>query len=307
MTHSFPEYDLYIAPDGTELLFDRMSDRFIQTFEGYGMSPIQYVEQQGALQHGSTIYDYKLQKRIIQWTIRQNGCSRWDYWEKRGNFIDTLRPNKHTLNNFGPGKLRKLLPTGAIRDIDVHLEFGPIFASPTGNWDEWGFTEAIRFVAPDPTFYDPVVVSGTATMGVVNTELEFPITFPIEFGTSLINATLNLTHPGNWLAYPTIVITGPLSGVQITNQATGEIIIFSHELGAAGTVTLTLPYGNKTVVSAGNQNLIGSVLPQSDLATFHIAPAPEAANGVNPIAIIGAGAGVGTAITVSFNPRYIGI
>jgi hypothetical protein len=151
MNNIFPEYDLFIAPDGEELRFDRLSDRFIQSFEGYGMSPIKYVEQQGALQHGTTIYDFKLQRRVIQWTIRQNGCSRWDYWEKRALFLDTLRPNRHTLNNFGPGKLRKYLPDGNIRDVDVHVEFGPIFSSPTARWDEWGFTEAIRFIAADPT------------------------------------------------------------------------------------------------------------------------------------------------------------
>jgi len=307
MTNMFPEYDIYIAPDGTELPFDRLSDKFIQSFEGYGMSPIKYVEQQGALQDGVTIYDYKLQKRIVQWTVRQNGCSRWDYWEKRALFLDVLRPNRHTFNNFGPGKLRKMLPTGVMRDLDVHVEFGPIFSSPSGFWDEWGFTEAIRFVAPDPTFYDPTSASLAVDADIANTELEFPITFPIEFGLSVFSATNNITYLGTWLTYPTIVITGPSSAILITNTATGERIIFNGSVNPGETVTISLQYGNKSVTNNLGENLIGSITPDSDLATFHLAPAPEAAGGVNPINVIATGIGGATRVVLSYFTRYIGI
>ncbi len=303
----FPEYDSYIAPDGEELRFDRMSDRFVQSFEGYGMSPIKYVEQQGALQHGTTIYDYKLQRRIIQWTIRQSGCSRWEYWEKRNLFIDMLRPNRHALNNFGPGKLRKYLPDGSIRDIDVHIEFGPMFASPTGYWDEWGFTEALRFIAPDPTFYDPTLQSTTLDISVAPADLVFPITFPIELGEALVDATSNIVCTGSWLAYPTLIITGPISGFKITNDATEEFIQISHELDSGDTITISLPYGNKEVIHSDGTNLQGSVLPNSNLATFHIAPSPQAVNGLNPISIIGAGAGDLTSLEIQYNERDIGI
>lgn len=304
---AYPEYDVYITPDGDELKFNRLSDRFIQTFAGYGMSPIKYVEQQGALQHGTTIYDYKLQRRVVQWLIRQNGCDRWDYWDKRAEFVDYLRPNHHTLNNFGPGKLRKYLPDGSIRDLDVHLEFGPIFASPTRYWDEWGFTESIRFVAPDPTFYDPTVKSITSSLAIAPTELEFPVTFPIDFSSSLIDDTNNISYLGNWLTYPTIVITGPISGFRVSNEATGEFILLSHEIDPGETVTISLEFGNKSVIDSLGENLIGSILPESDLATFHVAPAPEAASGTNPIKIIGAGAGAATNIEVQYNDRFIGI
>jgi len=307
MKSIFPEYDSYIAPDGEVLRFDRMSDRFVQSFEGYGMSPTKYVEQQGALQHGTTIYDYKLQRRIIQWTIRQSGCSRWDYWEKRNLFIDVLRPNRHTLNNFGPGKLRKHLPDGTVRDIDVHIEFGPSFASPTTYWDEWGFTDTLRFIAADPTFYDPEQESTTLDLSVAPADLIFPITFPIELGEALVDDTSNITYLGSWLTYPTLIITGPISGFKITNDATQEFIQISHELDSGDTITISLPYGNKEVIHSNGTDLQGSVLPDSNLATFHIAPSPEAANGLNPISIIGAGAGDLTSLEILYNTRDIGI
>ena len=303
----YPEYDSYIAPDGEVLTFDRMSDRFVQSFEGYGMSPIKYVEQQGALQHGTTIYDYKLQRRIIQWTIRQSGCSRWDYWEKRELFLDLLRPNRHTLNNFGPGKLRKLLPDGNMRDINVHIEFGPMFSSPTGYWDEWGFTESLRFIAPDPTFYDPTLKSVTLDLSVAPADLVFPITFPITLGEALVDTTSNIVYGGSWLAYPTLIITGPISGFRITNEATEEFIQISHELDSGDTITISLPYGNKEVIHSNGTDLQGSVSPGSDLATFHLAPSPEAVGGTNPITILGAGAGDITSLEIQHKERYIGI
>lgn len=304
---TFPEYDAYITSTGDEFIFNRLSDRFVQTLDGYGMAPIRYVEQQGALQHGTTIYDYKLQRRVIQWTIRQNTQSRWDYWSARDNFLNLLRPNYHTLNNFGPGKLRKYLPDGTMRDIDVHLDFGPVFASPQGRWDEWGFTEILRFIAPDPTFYNPEMQSITASLAVTPTEIEFPITFPIDFSSSLIDDTNNITYTGTWLSYPTIVIDGPISGFKITNQATGEFILLSHNISVGDTVTISLPYGNKSVENSAGDNLLGSILPESNLATFHIAPAPEASGGINPIQIEGAGAGSATNIEVQYYFRYIGM
>jgi len=307
MNSVFPEYDIYIAPDGTEVRFDRTSDRFIQTFDGYGMSPIKYLEQQGAFQHGVSIYDYRLQKRVIQWTIRQNGCSRWDYWEKRGDILNLLRPNRHTVNNFGPGKLRKFLPDGTMRDIDVHLELGPIFSSPQGFWDEWGFTEVIRFIATDPTFYDPTSGSLVWNLGPAQTQLVFPITFPIQFGYTIISGSNTITYTGTWMTFPTITIRGPIAGLILTNTTTGEKIQLNYKVKAGETVTISLVFGNKTVTNQDGTNLIGTVSTDSDLSTFHIAPDPEAPGGVNTITASGAASSPVTRITLSYYTRYIGI
>jgi len=307
MIHMFPEYDMYIAPDGTELRFDRLSDLFIQSFDGYGMSPIKYLEQQGAFQHGVSIYDYRLQKRIIQWTIRQDSCNRWTYWENRANILDLLRPNRHTINNFGPGKLRKFLPDGTMRDLDVHLELGPIFSSPTGHWDEWGYTEVIRFVAPDPTFYNPLENSYLWNLGPAQTHLVFPITFPIQFGYTVVSATTPITYVGTWMSFPTIIIRGPIAGFTITNSETGEMIRLNYKIAPGVIVTISLEFGNKTVTTAAGVNLIGVVSTDSDLSTFHFAPAPEVAGGINTMIVSGAGCNPNTRITLSHYTRYIGI
>jgi len=69
-----------------------------------------------------------------------------------------------------------------------------------------------------------------------------------------------------------------------------------------------LEFGNKLVTSSIHGNLYGQITGDSDLATFRIAPEPEATGGVNTINVTGGGALIGTtAVTVSYNTRYIGI
>ena len=74
------------------------------------------------------------------------------------------------------------------------------------------------------------------------------------------------------------------------------------------TVTINLEYGNKTVVNNAGTNLIGTVTTDSDLATFHIAPDPEAVNGINQLLVTGDDAVIGqTEIRIEWHTNYIGI
>lgn len=200
-----------------------------------------------------------------------------------------------------------MLPDGTSRDIDVFISSGPIFASPTGHWDEWGFTEALRFIAPDPTFYNPTLQTVTWSLDPGQTELEFPITFPIEFTFTGIDQTNSVSYTGTWPSFPGIVITGPLYGFKIENTDTQEIIELNHVIDAGEVVTITLDYGNKTVVSSTLGNIIGTVTLDSDLATFHIAPDPQAASGTNHFHLTGTGADANTQVVLSYYTRYIGI
>lgn len=301
------EFDYYIAPDGTEYLLSDLDIRAIMSSSGHGMAEIAYQSQQGPFQHGITLLDYRLQPRIIQILHRRKAGSRQFMWDARANVIDILRPNRQTVAGaLALGTYRKILPDGTRRDLDVLLQAGPAFTFPGTVWDEWSVNETLRFIAPDPTYYDPG--GSESIFGFVElTELVFPITFPIVFGGSRIDATNNVTYLGTWLAYPTIVITGPFNAVTITNETTGESITLNYNIPIGETVTFDLRYGYKTVTNNFGTNLIGSLSPDSDLATFHLEPAPSAVGGVNVIRVEGSGAGLGSGVTVSWNSRYIGI
>ena len=302
------EFDMYISPDGEIYDFNTTTDRFLVSIGNLGMPQIEYLTQRGPFQHGVTPLDYYLQPRVIQLMHRRNACGRQRYWDVRADILSQIRPNRQLANSFETGVLRKVLPDGNKRDISVLVQEGPRFDPQIGGeWDEWSIQDVIRFIAFDPTFFDPTDETYTFVLSSL-TELVFPIVFPIEFGSSNIDDTETFTYTGTWLSYPTITIVGPLNIPQIWNSVTGEKIVLYYNIPAARTVTINLEYGNKTVEDDLGTNLIGTVTTDSDLATFHVAVDPEAPNGVNTFRAQGADAVPGeTSITITFKDRYIGI
>lgn len=306
------EFTEYWSPDGQVLRFNTMTRALISE-AGMGMPPIDYIDQKGPLQHGNTIFDYRLQPRVIQIVFRENGCSRQEYWDIRANILNLLRPNRQSSCEFGLGTLRKIYPDQTRRDIRVTLEQGPEFvARQLGKWDEFSVMETLRFIAPDPTFYDPFPVTVNADFSSGGVDLRFPITFlsgAVVFGGVSGLFGLNTTYVGTWLSYPTFVLTGPLNNVIIQNTTTGETIdISSYEIQGGETVTITLEYGNKAINSSLNGSLLRYLSSTSDFATFHIEPAPKAVGGINSISITCTGIDPTiSGVQMSYLTRYIGI
>jgi hypothetical protein len=254
---------------------------------------------------------------MIQYIHRRRGCSRDDYWSNRGDLLNIIRPNRQAANTFRQGRLRKIQPDGTYRDIKALTEFGPGFAARNpSKWDEWAFTEALRFRCDNPIFFNPAQQS--VTWSIVTDEglifYESPdwtshLTFPIVFGGDAISAYQTISgYPGTWHSYPTIRFVGPIDAPQIENQTLGELIALSYNVAAGETVTVNLQFGNKTVTSSSGTNLIGTVTSDSTLGTFRIAPAPEAPNGDNVLYASGSGGVLlTTAITLTYYVNYIGI
>jgi len=305
------EFTYYIAADGNEYEFHIPSGygRWVLTESGWGTPPINYITQRGPFQHGETVRDYFLRPRVIQMLIRQQFCNRDDWWGGRALLLDAIRPNRQTVPTaIEPGQLRRVQSDGSIRDLNVYLTEGPRFEprNRTG-WDEWAFQEVLRFIAYDPIVFDPTEIEEVLGLDLT-LELVFPIDFPIIFGASAIDDTVDLTYSGTWETFPTIVITGPMSNFRIVNNTTGEEIELTYNIGVGDTITIDLSYGVKTVVDAGGTSRIGALTPESDLATFHIAPDPEAPGGVNNLTVTGLGATPGvTQVAVSYFNRYFGI
>jgi hypothetical protein len=206
------------------------------------------------------------------------------------------------------GTLRRTLSDGTKRDIDVLPVMGPAF-QPTvqDKWDEWAFTETIRFIAPDPTFYDPDQGGGALNDYADYEHLRFSyLEFPFVFGT-LEQKSVAVVYEGSWFSYPGFEVVGPCSGFIIENDTTDEAIRFVSSVSEGETVTIDLSFGNKTVTSSIYGNVIGSISDDSDLATFHLAPDPEASGGVNAILFAPSGSGENTECTIYYYTRYIGI
>jgi len=316
------EFDYYIPPsvpidattgdilDFSEVyMFDNNTDKFLCSFTGYGMPKIEYITQRGPYQHGRTALDYRLQPRTVVLQHRRNTCDRYSYWDARGDILNLLRPNYQLTDEFQPGRLRKILPDGSTRDLYVFFDDGLPFSSRPSVWDEFSIEEQVRFIAYDPIFFNPVADDVVWTLAVLNFWV-LPWVFPEEFlfGSGIVSETVDVTYAGTWLTYPTIQIVGPVNSPTIENVTTNEKITLNYDIPVGRTVTFDLSYGAKTVTDDLGTNLIGVVTTDSDLATFHIAPHPEATNGLNQLRVTASNLTLGSsAITVFWNTRYIGI
>lgn len=297
------ERDSYITPDGIEYSLTNPKTRVVFSWEGEGMPPIDYIAQRGPFQHGETVLNFFLRPRVLQAIVRHHHCTRAEYWTARNTLLNILRPSRQVQGFVNPGRIRKRLSNGEIRDLDVFIAEGPGFAARSiTQWDELAFTEVLRFIAHNPVWYHPIQQSLDFSP---DAELTFPITFPIVFGS--LNTLSNLVYTGTWEEYPEIIINGPITSPTITNTTLGLSIALSATLLVGESITIDLSYGNKTVTKSDGTNLIGTVSASSDLATFKLAPAPTAPSGVNQIEVTGSGVSGDTSIEINWYRRFIGI
>lgn len=305
------EFDRLITPDDQTYKFNNQVDQFIISgISGLGMPSITYRAQKGPFQHGVTPLGFVLDPRVINFIHRRNGGCRQDYWDNRADLLDFLRPNRQPLGVFQTFILRKILPDGTKRDLNVLIQQGPTFMGKiSGRWDEFSFSEAIQFIAHDPVFFDPNLLTVSLSLGAdVDDDIVFSFDFDFIFRGSGTGQTDTLTYNGTWLSYPTIILHGPLTNPIVANLTTGEKIELETTIVTGRTVTINLEFGNKTVFDDLGNNLIGSLSTDSDLATFHLAPTPEAPLGVNTLSAVASGMTDGESqILLQYFERYIGI
>lgn len=117
-----------------------------------------------------------------------------------------------------------------------------------------------------------------------------------------------ITYSGSFVEYPVITITGPITDAVLTNVSTGETLDFTGITIAGGTsYTIDCRFGYKTVKNSAGTNKIADLTSDSDLATFHLAPAPEVSGGANAITLTGTSTDSNTQVTVAYYNRYVGM
>jgi hypothetical protein len=304
MSIKVSERVVYQSGDGRTYPLHVPPQRVVLQEEGFGMPPIEYVTDRAPFQHGDNVRAFYLAPRAIQLVILHNFCSRAEYWEGREHLLSILRP---LLNPPppSPGKLIYFLTGGKRRALDVYIDSGPGFTPPEGGWREWSFTEALRFTAHDPTWYDPRERSQVLLPTAPTTDLIFPCTFPIVFSeTSGMRS--NVFYPGTWIEYPTVTIQGPITGFELLNVSNNTQIGLSEPVMEGYSVTFRLR-GVQTVMGSDGQNWLNRLSPDTDLTTFALWPHPSIPNGINEFRIGGTGTNAQTRVVIEFFDRYIGI
>jgi hypothetical protein len=260
--------------------------------QGFGLAPMHRITQRGPMQHGDSDVDFRLDPRIMQIPVFVTTTTPDDYYAARGRLLSVFSPSNSV------GTITVTTSTWA-RSIDVRVLGGMSF--DTDAKVGYSLRAVIQLRADDPTWYDavPHAVSGAA--GIAGTATAYPVIYPRTYGTANINVATTFVYDGTWLAYPVITATGPITGLVITNNSTGQIITTTGSIAAGRTYTYDLRYGRKTVYDDLGNNQIATVAASSTLATWAIV------TGTNSISIASSASSSPAAVNIIYYTRFVGI
>lgn len=279
----------------------------LTTITGIAMPPISHRTVRSPFQHGESHLGFSLRPRPVQVALHLRECNRLELWNLRRDFMTLINPL------VGNVRIRAEYRDGSIYELhDVAYDAG--FEMGTdGMTGPYTQNIGARFIAYDPVWWEYPERSESPALTVVN-DLVFgdaspPSTaiFPITFGAVHIDEDVAATVSGNWMAFPTIELTGPMENPIIENLTTDERLELTYGIVDGEVVTITTRFGNKTVENDSGENLIGYLTTDSDLATFHLDPDPIATGGVNTVSFVAGNCTINSAITMRWYDRHLGL
>ncbi len=276
---------------------------FVLSQGNYGAPPTQFQTRRGYRQIGETELDYTLDPRNITLTLKRNpACTRQEYWDNRAELHEFLRPNRN-----GPLTLTIRQPDGNRRSLVVRADPGLEFPPEPPDENHWDVQEVLDFIAFDPIWFDPAETV-FAPAASTDTDLVFPITFPIVFGVSgVLFSTGLFTYSGTWKTYPTMTLTGPYTRVTITNIQSVIALTMNVAIGVGEQRIITLTPGNQSIVDANGVNRFSELGPGSNLIDFNIRPDPEVVDGKQEIRAEFTDGTGSSAFRLEFNTRHFAI
>lgn len=288
--------------------------------DGFGMPPMHRFTQRGPMQHGETNRDFRLDPRtitLIGGVVR--ACER-DIYAARQRLLGIFRPSNV------PILLRWDLSDGTVRQIDAYYSGGmslPMGHPASGSGSGSGYSgqtflhsqgvfqrTAVELFCPDPAFYDPTQKTATiANPDLGSGGFTVPMPVPFEVGSSqILSAGQTIAYVGTWDAYPVIRLYGPMSNIVLTQSATGEVLSFpTGTVEPGGWWDIDLGYAAKTVVDQDGVSQIDNIADDSDLATWHLTPAPDGTVPYNNIILFTAdGTNADSHVRLSWYDRFVG-
>lgn len=268
--------------------------------DGLGLPPVRRLEESGPLQDGATDVGYRLEPRAVKLLFLLSAADLPEYYQKRQRLLRQFRPRNE------PTKLRFTLPDGSVRQLDVVYDGDLTLPSN----DKTGLLHkvAVSLRAANPTFYDPVGTAVNFQVAVNSASFTVPVSVPVGVGTSLLDQTTQIAYEGDWKASPLITLIGPVTSPKIENLTTGEKLSFPGlAINAGERLIIDTSYAGAHVVDGNGTTKLSTLSDDSDLTTFHLAPDPDAFDGVNDVRVTGTAATTQTAVYLSYNARYLGI
>lgn len=292
---------------GNEIL--NLSDRNpfdVVSVQNIGVPLVRRLTERGPFQDGDTDIGFRLDARLVNLVLVSVSPTRASADAVRTVLWQWFKPART------PAILRCTKDDGITRQIDVH-PVGVIDA-PIMEEERIGAFQryAVQMRASLPVWYDPVPGVYNAIGGASTGSYGFQIPMLINWvmvSSSEIDADLAIPYQGSWPVFPKIILYGPASGVEINNMTTGEILNFpALTLLADQWIEIDLAYGAKTIIDQAGANRIAALSSNSDLATWHLAPDPDAPGGVNEINFtVATSATIAIGIKFEYAQHYIGL
>lgn len=196
------------------------------------------------------------QPRIITLTCRIHGATPAAFQANRATLAGAFAPWPHNGSRARPGVLTVTLPDGSLRALRALPREG--LAWPPGSQHGDATVDTLVLEAPDPFWYDPVPLTGHASLGDPG-NLRFNATdelaFPAGFGSELPSASVTVTNPGGVRSFPVFTVPGPALNPAFRHGATGHLVAFN----------LTVPQGLTLEVTHGAQPDGSALAPTATL------------------------------------------
>jgi hypothetical protein len=279
----------WIVDNTTYSLTDRTNFYHLK-YDGFAHAPLHRLSERGPLQNGDTDRGYRLDPRIVTLKLGIFGTSETDFYSKR-NTLNTIFMASDTAGEL-------LFSYGSVeRQLDCYcIEIAP--GDRNHLWQEF----VISLKANDPTWYDPTQIVTYFYVSGGSEKMEVPTVIPMTIGGSTVNQNEVITNGGDYEAFPTIRIDGPITGPTITNDDTGDTLDFTGTtINAGDWLDIDCRYGYKTVEDQDSANQISTLTDESDIATFSLG------SGSNSITVTGTSATEATQVTIRYYERYIGV
>lgn len=281
----------WVAPDGTEWpLTDTAPDRgYFTTREigGWGTVPVEYTLDPMP-RGGESVRYVKVSSARLVWPLNI-------YGDTHQEFLDRYRAVKRAFTQTAlrgqAGTMIVYRPDGSARQISGFYEDG--FRGEPG--ENWLFANpVITLLCPDSFWQDVDTITVTRSYAAGGASFLNP--FPTISSSQVLGST-TVNNPGDVQAWPSWVINGPMTALTAVNNTTSQAFTLTYTLLAGETITMTTD--RPTVRGPAGQNLVGSL-------NWPAAYLWGLATGDNDIDFSVGGASAGTAIQMSFNPRYDG-
>ncbi|MFE6903781.1 phage tail protein [Streptomyces sp. NPDC057717] len=287
----------YTDPTGTVWpLTDIDSDIFTLAEGVSGLGATAYeLTQDPHPRGGARLRHAQAQARTIVWPLYVQGSDHTEFlarWRALATaFTRTLRE--------GPGVLELARPDGTRRRIEVIYQEGLEGESKAGYY-RYSDAAVISLWCEDPYWVDPEPITEHRESSAGSSSFFIP--YPTVASSQVLGAT-TLHNPGDVVVWPTWTVTGPASAITFTHAGTGESFTLDPNAAAIGHGNLLA--GQQVTISTDpprvryqtGDNWIGGLnWPTASL--WGLAP------GDNAVTFTLSGSGAGSAVDLSYNPRY---